>query len=118
MSAIDTAMLAAMRAAIGELLPDTAYIVGLTNTPDGEGGVTQARGTSGTQLCRLDVVQGREQVSGGAIQPFISYMMSLPYNATVASTNIISHNGTDYAVKSINLDQSWSAVTRLELEKI
>jgi hypothetical protein len=118
MSAIDTAMLAAMRSAIAELLPDTAYIVALTNSPDGEGGVTQARGTTGTVACRLDMKQGREQVTGGAIQPYISYMMSMPYDTTVASANLVVHSGVDYAVKSINLGQSWSAVLRVELERI
>ena len=118
MTAIDTTMLAAMRAAISELLPDTAYILSVTNSPDNEGGVTQSIGTIGTAICRLDAVQGREQVSGGAVQPFISYMLSLPYDTVVSNTNRISHNNLTYAVKSINLDQSWKAVVRAELERI
>ena len=117
--AIDTAMLAAMRVAISTLLPDTCNICTITNAPDGEGGVTTTRGTSGTSIsCRLDVIQGREQVTGGAVQPYTSYMMSLPYDTTVNPSNIIEHNGINYAVKPSNVNQSWIAVKRVELEKL
>ncbi len=116
---IDTAMLAAMQSAINTLLPDTANIVALTNTPDGEGGWTQTRGTTGTAIaCRLDVIQGREQITGGAIQPYTSYMLSLPYDTTVSPAQIIEHSSVDYAVKSINRGQSWKAVVRVELERL
>lgn len=115
---LTNAELSIMRDTIELLMPDTCNIVGITNVPDGEGGSTQTRGTSGTSIpCRLDVIQGREQITGGAIQPYISYMMSLPYDTTVAEENIIEHNGTDYHVKSVNLDQSWKAVVRVELER-
>ena len=69
-SAITSDMLATMRDIItSNLLPDTCNVVSITNTPDGEGGVTQTRGTIGTAIaCRLDVLQGREQVTGGAVQ--------------------------------------------------
>lgn len=119
MTAIDTAMLAAMRSAIAELLPDTCNICSVTNTPDSEGGVTKTRGTAGTSIaCRLDVIQGREQLTGGAIQPYTSYMLSLPYDTTVAPAQIIEHSNVDYAVKSINRNQSWKAVVRVELERM
>jgi hypothetical protein len=119
-SVIDPVMLATMRSIItSDLLPDTCNIVSITNTPDGEGGVTQARGTIGTAIaCRLDVIQAREQVTGGAIQPYTSYMMSLPYNTTVNPSNIIEHNSIDYSVKPSNVNQSWIAVMRVELEKL
>lgn len=119
MAAIDTAMLAAMRTAISELLPDTCHILSPTNTADGMGGATTAWGTAGTSIsCRLDVVQGREQLTGGAIQPYTSYMLSLPYDTTVTQDYRVSHSGTTYAVKSVNLNQSWNAVVRVELERL
>jgi hypothetical protein len=117
--AIDTSMLAAMRSAINTLLPDTCHVCSITNTPDGEGGVTTTRGTVGTSIaCRLDVVSGREQVSGGAIQPFTAYKLSLPYDTVVLPSYIIEHNSVDYAVKGVNPNQSWCAVRRVELEKM
>jgi hypothetical protein len=118
MTAIDTAMLAAMRAAIAELLPDTAAIITITNTPDGEGGQTVTRGTASTVAFRLDMTSGREQVSGGAVQPFTAYKGSLPYDAAITTANQILHNGTYYAVTSVNTGQSWQAVCRVDLEKL
>ncbi len=112
-------MLAEMRSLItSNLLPDTCNIVTLTNVSDGEGGSTQTRGTSGTAIpCRLDVTQGREQVTGGAVQTYIAYKLSLPYDTTVAEENIIEHGGYDYHVTSVNLAQSWKAVVRVDLER-
>ena len=118
-SAIDAVMLAEMRRIIAnDLLPDQCNVCTITNVPDGEGGFTQTRGTSGTAIaCRMDVTQGREQVTGGAIQPYIAYKLSLPYDTVVGLTNIIEHNGVDYEVKSVNLSQSWKAVVRVDLER-
>src|SRR5688572_11073600 len=121
MSAIDTAMLAQMRSTIsGEMLPDTCNIVTITNAPDGEGGVTETRGTIGTAIaCRLDVKRGREEVTGGAIQPYIKTMLSLPYDTTITEAHRVEHGGLTYAVIApSNSDQSWIAVKRVELERI
>ena len=122
MTAIDTAMLAAMRTAIGELLPDTCNVVSITNTSDGEGGVTKTRATTGTSIaCRLDTEQSiysGERLTGGAIQPYLTYVMSLPYNTVISEANIIEHSSTDYAVKTINKGQSWKAVVRVQLERM
>lgn len=118
MITIDTAMLAAMRAAIGEMLPDTAQIITITNSPDGAGGVTQSRATATAVNCRLDVTQAREQVTGGAIQPYIAYKLSLPYDTIITAGNEVVHSGITYAVTGVNLGQSWKAVVRVDLEKI
>lgn len=115
---LSAAELLYMRDSTELLMPDTCNIVSITNTPDGEGGSTQTRGTVGTSICRLDAIQGREQVTGGAIQPYITYMMSLPYDVTVVPAYIIEHSSVDYAVKSVNRGQSWKAVVRVELERL
>lgn len=109
--------LAAMRSAINDLLPDTAYILTPTQTVDSQGNPVTSWGTTGTSVCRLDVIQGREMLSGGAVQPFTSHMVSLPYDTTVVSTNRLSIGGTQYNVRSINAGQSWSAVKRVEVER-
>jgi hypothetical protein len=121
MTTIDTAMLAAMRAAIGELLPDTCQVITITNTADSEGGVTTSRATATAIDCRLDAVQGvstGEQRTGGAIQAYQSYMLSVPYDSVVLPENEILISGVNYAVKSINRGQSWKAVVRVELERL
>lgn len=120
MSAIDATMLASMQAAIAELLPDTCNVTTITNTPDGEGGVTQAKGTTYTALaCRLDTKMSRQQVAGGAIEPYMRTMLSLPHDTVITSANQIEHNGLTYAIVGPpNTDQSWLAVVRVELERI
>ena len=118
MPVLDTAMLTAMRAAIAELLPDTAQIITITNTPDGYGGQTESRGTASAVAFRLDMTSGREQLSGGALTAFTAYKGSLPYDTTVITGNQILHNSVNYAVTSVNTSQSWIAVKRVDLEKI
>ena len=115
---LTTAELTIMRDTLELLMPDTCNVCTIANTPDGEGGVTVSRATATADVpCRLDVVQGREQVSGGAIQPYIAYKMSLPYDTTVSQANIIEHDNVDYYIKSVNLSQSWGAVVRVDLER-
>ena len=118
MTALDTAMLTAMRAAIAELLPDTCAIISITNTPDGYGGQTETRGTVSSVAFRLDVSSGKEAVSGGGLVPFQSLMGSLPYDTTITEANQILHNGIYYAVTMVNNNQSWNAVKRVHLERI
>lgn len=121
MSAIDTAMLAAMRSAISsELLPDTCHVLSVTKTPDGQGGQTTTWGTASANVaCRVDVQQGRELISGGGLQPFSSVMLSLPYDTTITEANRVLHGGVTYAVVAPpNTDQSWIAVKRVMLEKV
>ena len=111
-------MLAAMQEAIASLLPDTCAVISVTNAPDGYGGQTETRGTVSIVAFRLDVVSGKEQVSGGALVPFASYKGSLPYNTTIAEGNQVLHNGIYYAVTAVNNNQSWQAVKRVDLERI
>jgi hypothetical protein len=110
--------LAYMRESIAQLLPDTCSILTVTNTPDGFGGQTQTFGTT-TSACRLDVISGMEQVIGGALQPYVRTMLSLPYDATITEANRVIHGGVTYAVTTPpNSDQSWIAVKRVTLERI
>jgi hypothetical protein len=119
MSAIDTAMLAAMREAIEDLLPDTCDILSTSRSFDTMGGWTDTWGTATASVaCRLDMKGGVEQLIGGGVRPYTRYMMSLPYNTTVTEANRIQHGGLSYAVISVNTSQSWQAVKRVELEKV
>jgi len=117
---LTTAELGIMRSTIELLLPDTCNIISITNTADGEGGVTESLGTVGTSIpCRLDVKMGSEQITGGAIQPYIKTMLSLPYNQTITEAQRVEHGGLTYSVVAPpNTDQSWIAVKRVELERI
>ena len=119
MPGLTASELSTMRTAINELMPDTCNVCTLSGTPDGEGGQTVSRATSGTSIaCRLDVITGNEMLTGGAMQSYTTYKLSLPYDTTVNPSNIIEHSNVDYAVKSVNRNQSWKAVVRVELERI
>jgi hypothetical protein len=118
---LTAADLSYMRDSTELLMPDTCNIITITNTPDGAGGQTQTRGTSSAVAFRLDVISKMgtgESVSAGAVQAFMSYKGSLPYDTTVTTDNQILHNGVFYAVTLVNTNQSWIAVKRVDLEKI
>ena len=110
--------LSGMREAINQLLPDTCDILSVTRSADGEGGWTETWGTASTVSCRLDMVQGREALAGGAVQPFTAYMLSLPYDAVISAANRVQHSSVTYNVVSVNTGQSWKAVTRVSLERV
>lgn len=112
-------MLAAMREAIAQLLPDTCTVLSVTRTPDGMGGQSETWGTASANVaCRLDMKTGRELVTGEALQPYSYYMLSVPYNTAITTADRILHNSVTYAVTSANLNQSWQAVKRVQLERI
>ena len=111
--------LSVMRSSIGLLFPDTCTINAIVEVSDGEGGVTTSGSAIATAVaCRMDTKQGREIISGGAVQAFISYMLSVPYDTPMQEDYQIVHNSITYAVKSINTDQSWIAVKRVDLERM
>lgn len=112
-------MLADMRASINELMPDTCDILSLTATADGQGGVSQTWAASSTNVkCRLDVISKREATTGGAVQQFTGYVLSLPYDTTINDTDRVEIDDITYAVTGLNDGQSWKAVKRVMLEAV
>ena len=121
--AIDTAMLSAMRDAIGELLPDTCNLLTVTRTPDGMGGNTETWGTASSSVsCRVDLesgrTAGRERLTADALRPYTAYILSIPYDTTITTDYRVEHSGATYAVTSVNTEQSWMAVKRCQLEVV
>lgn len=116
---MDTAMLAAMREAISELLPDTCTVMSLSATPDGMGGQTETWGTASANVsCRLDVKEVSQSIAGAGMKSFVKTMLSVPYDTAITEANQVIHGGITYAVVApTNSDQSWIAVKRVELER-
>lgn len=117
------AELTAIRADIADLLPDTGYIITVTNTADGYGGQTVGTAISGTVTCRLDpriinTLQSAEELSGGAIEPYQRWLLTLPYNTTITTENQFLHNDVLYNVTSVDDDKSWIASVRCMVEKV
>jgi len=111
--------LAQMQADIYDLLRDLCDILSVAYTADSEGGFTETWGTATAKVhCRIDYRSGRENLMGGAIQPYSNALLSIPYNTTINLTNRVKSGGYTWAVKSINDGQSWMAVKRAELERV
>ena len=111
--------LAQMQADILDLLPDTCDILSVAYTSDSEGGFAEAWGTATAGVkCRIDYRSGRENMMGGAIQPYSKAVLSVPYNTTISLTNRVKSGDYVWSILSINEGQSWQAVKRAELERV
>jgi hypothetical protein len=108
-----------MRDSIEMLMPDTCTILSPIDTPNDEGGIIQTWGTVAANVpCRLDMKSGSLPVTGGAVQLFTSYMLSIPYDQTIDEVDNVVINSIQYAVTSLNSEQSWRAVKRVTLEVV
>lgn len=123
MIGLTTKELDAIRSDINGLLPDTGYILSVTTTADGAGGNTESVGTAGTTTYRLDpkLLTGwssEEKVSSAELRPFHTFILTLPYNATINTNNRFKDkNGVIYNIASIDENKSWQASIRCVVEK-
>lgn len=115
-----TAEIASMRTDLEAVaLPDTCNILSVTQTADGQGGFTDAWGTASASVaCRLDQKTGMEAQAGGAIQPFSSWVLSVPQATTLTTDHRVEHGGQTYNVISVDDDGSWQVVKRAQLERV
>ena len=104
--------------AINELLPDTCNLLAATITADGYGGYTQAWGTASSNVpCRIDSMKGQEQLAGGAIMPFHTFVMTFPATTSIIEQNRVQMGTTYYQVRSVDYDKSWIASKRAYVER-
>ena len=103
------------------LLPDTCNILSETRTADGAGGHTSSWGTATAGVsCRFDTNTRRDQmerVAGGALRPFIEYVVSLPQATSLTTGQRIEFDSVAYNVVSINEAQSWKPLRRAIVER-
>lgn len=103
-------------------MPDTCNILTATNTPDGYGGQTVTWGTTYSKVkCRLDAYKGKEFVIGGQVQPFHGYVLTMPSNTTITTSNRVEVGTatTKYAVIGVDgAERSWAITVRAALEVI
>jgi hypothetical protein len=113
--------LAGMRAAVNDLLPDTANILAGTVAPDGQGGWSQTWGTATAGVkCRLDPgrKENRESVAGAALLPFSWWQLTLPYDTTLTEQNRVEIAGETFNVVHVDTGKSWSVSVRAVLTKV
>ena len=119
MTQISTADLEYMRSCIEDLLPDTCNILSLTRTSDGQGSWTEAWGTATAGVpCRLDPLQGVEQLSASSVRPYHAYTLTLAHDAAIATTNQVEVGSDTFTVVSVDDTKSWAASRRCRLERI
>ena len=123
MTGLTAAELSTMRTSINELLPDTCNILTPTNVNDGQGGITTTWGTANASVtCRLDKrsgqEQGQEQVQGAGVKPYTEWILTLPYDTTIANTQRVEVGSSTFNVISVDGDKSWEASMRVILEKV
>jgi len=123
MSLLSDTELTAIRNDVSDLLPDTGYILSVTGTANGAGGQSESVGTAGTTTYRLDakvmtMLSSGEKITAGALQPFHTFMLTLPYGATITTENRFKDkDGVIYNVTSVDSGKSWIASKRCVVEK-
>jgi SPP1 family predicted phage head-tail adaptor len=118
MTALTAAELAQIRADVLTLLPDTGYILSVTQVNNG-GVITETWGTAGTVSYRLDHKTGREVVAGGAVNSYEYWVLTLPYDAALTTANRFkASDGTQYSVQSVDDGKSWQASVRAQVTQL
>lgn len=116
-----------MRNDIEDLLPDTGSILAVSRVSDGQGGWSDNWGTVTASVpCRIDAAassgisnfQGNEVPRGGAVQAFGRWVVTLPYNTSIAVENKLECNGRTFNVIAVDTDKSWTLNVRAILEQI
>lgn len=118
-----SSQLAYMRESVVKLLPDTCTIQEKTLVPDGAGGnaETWAAVTGGTNVaCRVDPVPSQkvtEQISEREVT-VVDYMITLSYDAPIATGQRIVTGGRTYEIKMLNAEHSWNVSKRARVVRI
>jgi SPP1 family predicted phage head-tail adaptor len=119
MSFISPSQLSFMRNQVAEMLPDSGTILTRTETSDGQGGNTTTWAGTVSIDCRVDVVNGREQLQGGGYKSYQKTILTLPYNVTITAGSRFAYLSDQYNVVAVSgSDRSWNVSVRAELEKV
>lgn len=106
-----------MRDCVEDTLPDTLSVYTKTSTRT-NGVVIDSWADSGTTYaCRLDSKQYQRTENSGAVKFYHRYILTVPYDASIVITDHVVHNNIEYSIVSIDLDKSWPACRRLNVER-
>jgi head-tail adaptor len=114
--ALSSAELAQIRVDIGGLLPDTGYILSLSQTTDDAGGLVDTWGTAGTADCRVDYKAGKQMMTGGAVVPYQKATISMDYDETITTANRVKVGDYTFSIEAVNVGQSWIGTKRITAE--
>jgi len=98
------------------VLPDTANILTVTRTSDGQGGFTESWGTATTNVaCKVSQftqTSGGEVLAGGAIRPYTFWQFTFPHGTQLTAANRIEVGTITYSVSAVDPGKSWGACLR------
>lgn len=108
MGFLGTDELEAIRNHMEATLPDTCSIISVTNSADGQGGVTETPGTVTGVPCRCSPVpiQARSDSTGEQFRVHNVYVFSLHWDRAVTVRDKIVFDSDTYRVIGLNDDHS------------
>jgi head-tail adaptor len=115
---MDASELAGLRADIQDTLPEICNILSVSRTADGYGGMTETWGTASASVaCRMDHKVGKIATVGGAAETYQGNMLTLPYDASITTSNRVQYGGNLYNVDSVS-EGSSIAVKRVQVQRV
>lgn len=121
MRAVSTGELVRLRTAADALLDQTATVTNYTYVSNGAGGYTKTEATT-TYLCNVAPTavwnMPMEMMVAGELANTASWLIRLPYNATVYKDSKIVVAGEEYQPLSIHRNKSWCAALRVACQKV
>jgi hypothetical protein len=66
----------------------------------------------------VDALNGKEILVSGEIDPYHTYVLTLPQSATITTDSRVEHGSYTYEVRSVTLDRSWSLCKRAMVERV
>lgn len=115
---ITAAELLAMRDDIEDSLPDQAVIKSQTWVSDGGGGGSTSLVAGGTVPCRIAPLMSEEGTTGGRISPDSEYVVTLPFDAAVTASSVLTINSRNFSVSGMREPRSWEISRRVEAKEI
>jgi hypothetical protein len=107
-------------------LPDVCNILSLSQTSDGQGGLTDTWTAAYTNIpCRLDLFTSRgvgligaEIVVGAALKAYTTWILSVPHGTVLTSGDRVSVSGNTYNIIEVDSGRSWGGNVRATVEKL
>lgn len=110
---LSAAELTSMRSTLDTSLPDECAIVTRTLTSDGAGGHTETT-SSTTVACRVSPDgSGQEDTIGARVTPVNRWVITVPYDTTVAQSAKVTFGSRTFEVVSVDVDRSWDLCKRI-----
>lgn len=119
---LTTAELTDMRVTVLDLMPDTCTIQSMSTTKNSIGEAVHSYSNRGTSIqCRLDPLKGHKEeygMFGGVLQTEGNFVLTVPYDQTVTTTDRVIVDGTTFEVVFVDPEKSWNVSVRAVLKEI